>query len=135
MSCVLRVGGSGFDVDEFLRHSSLKITKVFHEGERCGLSSEVRDLSGFNAEVSNKDFDNLEGQIDEAIHFVKMHRNELETIKEMSGVEGHLDFGVESRTGKVIDEQEIAVWSICFPVELLKLLGKLDIGIEVTVYP
>jgi hypothetical protein len=129
------VAGSGFDVDEFLKNSSLEIIKVFHEGKKPGPRRPVSETSGFNAEVSDRDFDDQEGQIDDALHFVKLHRSELEVLRSLTGVESDLDFAVETRDGKIVDGDEIVVWSIHFPTELLKTLGELEIGIEATIYP
>ena len=132
MSCVLRANGSDFLVDRFLEHSDLIPCVVYRKGEPRSPASKpkgkIHETSGLNIDVSEADFDNLEGQIQDAISFLKQHKKELERLRKFPGVEGlALDFGIAKRD--VIAQYDY------FPPELLYLAGSLGIGIELSQYP
>ena len=131
MSCVLRIGGSDFDLDAFFQSSSLIPCAVFRKGKPRSsdpkLSRKVHETSGANIDVSSKEFDDLAGQITDAIHFLKKNQSEIERLRQFAGVEGvTLDFALERDDGFVRSYE--------LPAELLRLAGRLDISIELSVY-
>jgi hypothetical protein len=132
MSCVLRVNGSDFLVDRFLDNSDLVPCVVYRKGEpRSSASksnSKIHETSGLNVDVSKADFDNLDGQIRDAISFLEQHKMELERLCRFPGVERlTLDFGIAKR--------DVIAQSDYFPAELLYLAGSLEISIELSQYP
>ena len=131
MSCVLRANGCEFLVDCFLEDSDLVPCKVYHRGEpRSPLSMQgkVHESSGLHIVVSEADFDNMQGQIQDAISFMKHHQAELERLCKFPGVEGsYLDFGIAKR--------DVVAQYDYLPPELLYLAGSLGIGIELSQYP
>ena len=132
MSCVLRANGAGFLVDRFLQESELIPCAVYRKGERRSPvrkpKGQIHETSGLNVDVSKADFDNLQGQIQDAISFLKQHKTELERLRRFPGVdEVCLDFGIAKR--------DVIAQADYFPPVLLYLAGSLGIGIELSQYP
>ncbi|MGA3283941.1 MAG: DUF4279 domain-containing protein [Verrucomicrobiota bacterium] len=131
MSCLLRATGENFEVDAFLQTSKLRPNTVQHKGQlrrKNKPDGGKSEFSGLSCVVSEKDFNDLEGQIAEAIEFLKSNRVHLQKLVKFPGIEDvRLDFGIERR-----DE-----FSQCdyFPSKLLCLAGELGIGIELSQYP
>lgn len=132
MSCVLRAGGELFDVDLYLSSSTLTACAIFHKGEPQsslpGVKVRLSEKSGINVDVSDKDFADLDGQITDAMAFLRSNLAELQRLAVFPGVDGVLiDFAVEAK--------DTFTQSYIFPAELLKLAGDLGISIEVSLYP
>jgi hypothetical protein len=133
--CVLRAGGSDFDVDAFLATSSLEICGVRRKGElrlRTKPAGPLNERSGFNADVSTKEWGDLAGQIQDARAFLSENEGELRRLRSFPGVDGvELDFPIELRIGT----NEIVVQSDRLPADLLLAAGGLGIDIVITCYP
>jgi hypothetical protein len=130
MSCVLRVNGKNFDVDSFLRSSTLTPLVIYRRGEPRfpGASTRLEESSGMNVSVSVREFSDLSGQIEDGIRFLAENAEELRRLRNYSGVESiEIDFPAEDR--------DVAVRSYSFPSELISLLGQLQIGLSVSAYP
>ena len=131
MSCVLRASGTNFDVDEFLKTSTLDVLTVFRRGELQSPTSSVTrkgEYSGMNVSVSVREFSDLRGQIDDAVEFCSENDRELRRLRNFPGLEKmDLDFPIEDR--------DVVFQSDAFPPELLLLLGGLGIGLIVSRYP
>ena len=68
--CVLRAGGPNFEVDAFLATSSLEVIRVRRKGEPRFASKPDGprlEQSGFNADVSSKNWNDLPGQFNPPI--------------------------------------------------------------------
>ncbi len=129
MSCVLRATGHDFDVDSFLTTSTLKPLITFHRGHHrfANSTAPMDDCSGMNVSVSEREFSDLAGQIEDAIQFVSHNTEELKRLQSFPGVERlELDFPVQSR--------DVAVQSDAFSAALLSLMGKLEIDLVVSHY-
>ena len=128
MSCVLRAIGRSFDVDAFLSASTIAADAVFHRGEPRAPEKpdgEKRTASGFNARIGESDMDDLEGQLQDAVHFLVEHGDELRRLGSFDGVEEVcLEFAIRRRAG--------AVQSDVFPADLLWRAGALDLDLVVT---
>ena len=82
--------------------------------------------------VSDADYNDLNGQIKEAIKFLKKNSKYLDTISTNKTVETFaLDFAFNSR----IDRKIVEVQCDYFPSELIKLAGNLNISIWLTQWP
>ncbi len=112
MTCVLRLSG-----DENLLPNVLKL----------GLSANapINSTDGriANVAVSTAELNNLVGQIEDAVLFLKKHYS---TIKSLSP-SGWLDFGIEANSDNYSQ-------NIRFPTELLSLLGELNLQLEISLY-
>lgn len=114
MSCVLRIGGRIFDVDEFVANTNLKIIATF--------------ASAVNIVVSDAGFGDLHTQIADATEFLRVHEAELKQMKSRPRIDLiELDFGLE--------ERDVAAQSETFPPNLLAALGQLGIALRFTLYP
>ena len=78
--CVLRASGAEFDVDAFLATSSLKAIGVHRRGDLRFVNNPDgprHERSGFTADVSAKEWNDLPGQIEDAKAFLAEHGAEL----------------------------------------------------------
>jgi hypothetical protein len=130
VSCVLRAIGAEFDVEAFLRESSLAGATPFHRGEpRTGAhpAGDTRTASGFTLTVSDAPLDDLEAQVSGATDFLRVQEDELRRLGQFPGLqEMCLDFGIGRR--------DVAAQVSVFPAELLWQAGALDIDLVVTHY-
>ena len=127
--CVLRVSGSSFDVDGFLRDTSFDVIAVYRKGDTKGRPKSRGPLttSGFNVLVSDDD-DDLERQSRDAIRFLRDHESEMRRARLYPGVEfTFLDFSTSFR--------DVAVQSERFSPDIVSAAGTLGLGIELSLYP
>jgi hypothetical protein len=111
-SCFLRAIGETFDVRRFLADSTLR--------------PDVHP-KGFNLAVGQAGFDDLPGQVREAMAFLDVYEDELRRLSAFEGVDQvFLDFGLRLR--------DVAAQTDVLPAELLWRAGALDIDITVTHY-
>ena len=127
MTCELHASGPNFDVDVFLRDSTLKPHKVLHKGE-LKIGKYVNPKAIISVAVSEADEEEPELQIDDAIEFLKHNQQELARLRDFPGVaEIYLGFDIADGTSRSQGDR--------FPAELLRLAGNLGIGIEIFRYP
>jgi hypothetical protein len=134
--CMLRVVGCDFDVDQFLSDSSIQPTKVYHKGEPRLPATQPKGPthpdSGFNAEVSGKEWDDLAGQIQDALTFVADHHAELDRLRSFHGVDGiQIDFPIYLRIGR----NDVAVQGESFPAALAFAAGSHGIDLAFSIWP
>ena len=133
--CYFQVAGTNFNPDAFLASTTLKAYRTWHVGEQLAevgpRSSRTHQSSGFRCNVSDAD-GNLDGQVDDAMTFLSAHKADLERLAIDTAVEDRrLDFGFESRLG--VDN--VAVQGEFLPVDFLRLVGGLSIGVAFSIYP
>ncbi len=127
MSCIFHVGGVDFDIDACLRECRFDPCGVYRKGETHGKRGRIRAHSGFDIDVSQADWDDLNGQVADAIRFLKANRAELRKLMDFPGIEGRtLDFPIWQR--------DIMLQRDYLPPELLRLAGELEIGIVISRY-
>ena len=121
--CVLRVSGKHLDVDVQLAASGLTPHRVFRAGEPRRSSrpdGERNEQSGFTVDVSRGSWSSLEGQVSDAIAFLKRHGDALSILRAAAGVEDiRLDFPIDLR----IDRETVLTQFDYFPPELVSLAG------------
>ena len=84
--------------------------------------------SGAHYCVSEAEFNEFEKQKKDAIKYLNENEEKIESIQKLAGIESvFLDFGIEQR--------DVFVQSDFFPPELIRLAGKLGLGIELSQYP
>jgi hypothetical protein len=128
--CVLRVSGTGFQVDEFLANSSLRPCKVWRVGEQPSKRRPPMNDAGFNLVTSEAD--DFETQVNETIRFLDVHQSELQRLGKMDGLDGDglcLDFGVEGK-----DTDRFPAQYKRFPSALVRRAAMFNIGLEVSLY-
>ena len=137
--CVLRAGGKAFDVDAFMKKTSLPVSRSYRRGEvrvpqRKGGRQKNRD-SGLTVGVSDASWSRLAIQVRDAEQFLVTYSKELARLARCPGLEYLvLDFPLYLRIGKRIRGSVIAVQSDLFPASLVRAAGKLGIGLELSMY-
>lgn len=87
--------------------------------------------SGFQCLVSKRQWDDLPGQVSDAIRFLRRHEGELKRLRDEFGVRDlRLDFPYFLRIGR----KNICVQSDFLPSALVSQAGKLGVGIVLTLY-
>ena len=127
--CVLRASGEKFDVDEFLRSSSLKPCAV-HRRSEAGPRG-AHEASGLSIAVSGASWSNLAAQVADAERFIATHAKEIRDLVGFRGVEEvTLDFPLDLRVGAGVAAQFDR-----FPPSLVRAAGELGLGLELSLYP
>ncbi len=131
MPCVLRAGGTSFDVDKFLEISSLDALTAYHSGEvqfPTASITRTSDYSGMKISVTMREFSDLRSQVEDAVRFLKDNQQELRRLRDFPGLEWIvMEFPVEDR--------DMVFQSDAFPPDLLALMGNLNIGLVISRYP
>ncbi len=133
--CVLRAYGQDFDVAQYMESSPLETYEVYRRGERrfpkSTRNTDCHEHSGLKITVSEKEWGDLAGQIGDAESFLKLNSTELQQLVIFPNVERVLlDFPLDLR----IDGKTVVGQSDFLPPSLLKLAGKLGIGIQLSLY-
>ena len=128
MSCILRIGGIDLDPDALLAASGLVAYRIDRKGEVGRRKSRGPNTkSSVHIDVSSADFNNLGGQIKNAMDFLHTNRAQLQIANAFPGVEwATLDFAVDHAD---------AVDCKYFNPEFLAVAGNLGVGIEISIYP
>lgn len=132
MTCVLRAGGTDFDVDACVASFPLAPHSIWRRGEprypKSNPDGKRHCTSGVCILVSKADFSDLRRQIADAVEFLRLHHDAVQALASGNGVESvTLDFGVEMSWPS---------WpSFTFPPELLSLSGSAGVAVCLSVYP
>lgn len=135
MPVVIRASGVHFNVSRYASITNFLTATISRKGDPVFPKSQPNgrryERSGITITitVSEKDFDDLSGQVNEATVFLETHRDEIVRLAAYPGVEGCLvlDFGVARR--------DVYVQCDYLPPELVRLAGELGLGIEISRYP
>lgn len=130
LGCYFTASGRTFDVDAFLKRTTLDVRAVFHRGEPLKvLKGKVQQANGFSVAISRtRVFGDLEPQIPKALKFLRKHQTELRRLSRFSGVS-------DLRLVFPCCRPEGTYGVVRFPSELLELAGSRNIGIELSFYP
>ena len=103
LMCVLRAAGADFDVDAFLATSSLEACATFEKGQLRFLTKpdgKRRDRSGFNADVSTKEWSDRTDRSRTRGHSCPLTKMSCDACGAFPGVElVELDFPIYLRIG------------------------------------
>jgi hypothetical protein len=125
--CVLRVASADFQVDAFLRTSTLHPCDVYRRGEPRGQTGKFNDKTGMTVVVSDDSGDELARQVQDAVAFLEHNRDEIDRLHSYVESEGIiLDFGIWSK--------DVFMQYNYLPPRLLRLAGELEVGIELSIY-
>jgi hypothetical protein len=132
MTCMLRAGGTDFDVDGFMEKSSLEVDSLWRKGEKrfpkSTHSEEINQSSGIRVVASEAEFSELSQQIQDVISFLRGNLEQVKMLVSLPGADGAiLDFGAE------INPSGCA--SFTFPPQLLLLAGEAGVSVCLSVYP
>jgi len=131
MSCIFRITGENFDVDDFIQKSGISPYAKFYKGApriESKPNGEKIKTTSCNLKVSDAGFDEFNQQVQDAIDYLNSHQQKLQYIKSTPEIQyATLDFGVEYNPDKFTQTQYL-------PTELVKLSADLGIGIEISIY-
>jgi hypothetical protein len=122
--CMFTASGLNFDVDGFLRGSSLKPFTVYHQGEspKAGnILFRPQEEPGFMLLVSHDDKPKLVEQGRAALDFIAANNQEFEHLIEVGAEKLLLNFGLA--------KHQIAKRPQYLPPELLLAMGRSGIGL------
>jgi hypothetical protein len=132
MTCVLRVFGATLSIDDLLKLIPLQPSAIWRAGE-ARLSPKTLNMpshqdSGFNVTVSDRGMDDLFGQIEDAIGFLRSRDTMMNKLMNYPGVENlELDFGLARRDGG-------AMISIHLPLNLISEACKFRLSLTISQY-
>jgi hypothetical protein len=125
--CVLRVASDDFNVDDFLKTTSLHPCNVYRKSEPKGQTGKLSDKTGITIVVSEASGGELALQVEDAIAFLEQNRDEIKRLRSyVASEEIVLDFGIWR-------EEVIGQYNY-LPPKLLRLAGELEMGIELSIY-
>jgi len=127
LGTVLRASGSKASVETFLARTKWSPLSVFWKGrKRSEHSRSVSKINGFNVNISDADGLDLPKQVTDAVRILRRDAAEFRRLKRLK-LHAVLDFAVE-----VKDRDGPAFFR--FPSELLQLLAKYELSLEVSYY-
>jgi len=130
LGCYFTASGRAFDVDSFLKRTTLEVNAVFYRGQPLKIpQGQLQKTSGFSVTVNHtRVFGDLEPQIPKALKFLRNHQAELRRLSCFPGVSDlRLVFPCCRPEGTCGVERFLA--------ELLELAGSRSIDIELSFYP
>jgi hypothetical protein len=127
--CVLKVYSDTDSFKSFEKMTKVPVYSSYDKGYRQG-KNHVRTDYKISFAVSDKNWDDLEGQIEDTILFLTKHYDDLEQLfKTHSITTAYLDFPIYSRLeGDIVNQNDH------LPKELIVIAGKLSLGIEMAIY-
>lgn len=131
--CVLRVLANRKTLSDFLSELRFPFCTE-HDKGTTPMFGRDKDKphrrAGFNTLVSRKQWDDLPGQVTDAIRFLRRNKHHLNRLRTEFKASASLDFPRSLRIGR-----NVVVQCDFLPATLISLAGELGIGIEMTLYP
>jgi hypothetical protein len=129
--CVLHVKSQDSPLRDFIDHSKMQIYQSHEKGELKKYRKNERfDFHGFSSVVSDRKWHDFEGQVEDALGFLKKYEDELHSLHKSDSISDiRLDFPCQCRLS-----MRTSFYGDYLPPELLYLAGKFGIGIELTHY-
>jgi hypothetical protein len=130
--CVLHVTSETNSFSEFLRETGFPVYKSYEKGEIPTIGKQrPYDDYGFSSAVSEREWNDFEGQIEDAKTFLITHEKTIRALLSTHDVSDiRFDFPYYCRL-----DEHIFMQSDYLPPEFLKIAGELKIGIELSLYP
>lgn len=133
--CTLRARGVDFDVDAFLKTTSLTPSLVFRKGDPRRANSAPDgpkyEKSGVCIGTSDAEWSDLPAQVAETERFLLTHQEAIQSLGNMPGIEDFLlDFPIELRA----DGVKIAVQTDLFPSSLVRIAATMGLGLALSIY-
>jgi hypothetical protein len=127
--CVLKIYSDTDSFKSFEKTTKIPRYSSYDKGESKG-RNQVRTDYKISFDVSEKEWDDFEGQVEDSIIFLTKHFDDLEQLfKTHTITTAYLDFPLYSRLyGDIVNQNDH------LPKELIQLAGKLSLGIEMAIY-
>ena len=129
--CVLKAFSSTQSFKKFAEATPVPIYSLMEKGQikNQGAATTYSEHR-ISFDVSDRDWDDLPGQVEDAVRFLNQWESELQTfISEFKPDEVLLDFPLYSRIS-----EEIVNQNDYLPSELIKVAGRLGVGIGMSIY-
>lgn len=122
--CLLKVYSDTDSFRLFEKTTTIPVYSLYDKQEKGRTDYRI------SFDVSDKDWDDFEGQIKDTILFLTKHYGELEALFKTHNITtAYLDFPIYSRLyGDIVNQNDH------LPKELIALAGKLSLGIEMAMY-
>jgi hypothetical protein len=129
--CVLKVYSDFESFKTFAESTKIPVYSIYEKGDYKNKSKKIIYTNyRISFDVSEKEWDNLVGQIDDAIVFLEKNFDYLQELITTHNIsEAYLDFPLYSRLDDNIVNQNDHI-----PSKLISLAGKLSLGIEMSIY-
>ena len=127
--CLLKVYSDTKSFKSFEKTTRVPVYSIYEKGDRQAKRKVHKDFK-ISFDISEKDWDDFEGQVQDAIIFLTKYRKDLKTLfKTHKVTTAYLDFPIYSRLqGDIVNQND------SLPKELILIAGKLSLGIEMSIY-
>ncbi|MFD2162478.1 hypothetical protein ACFSJU_08735 [Paradesertivirga mongoliensis] len=127
--CVLKVYSDTDSFKSFEKMTKVPVYSCYDKGDIQGKSRITTDYK-ISFDVSDKDWEDLDGQIEDTILFLTKHYDDIEQLFKTHNITtAYLDFPIYSRLeGDIVNQNDH------LPKELIVIAGKLSLGIEMAIY-
>ncbi len=127
--CVLRVSSNRDSFTAFLATTRLPVDQSHVKGDvKSKRKGTTYGDFGFSCLVSEREWIDASGQIEDAVHFLQVHSAELRTLTSEYQIDDiRLDFPFESR----LSEQVLAQFDSLSP-RLVRMCAEYGMGIEIS---
>lgn len=129
--CILKVYSDFDSFKPFKESVIIPVYSTFEKGDFKYGSSGVRQKDyRISFDVSDKDWDDFNGQVQDAISFLEKYQKELKILFSSNRIsDAYLDFPIYSRlTDDIVNQNDH------LPRKLVSLAGNISIGIEMSIY-
>lgn len=127
--CILKVYSENQSFKKFAEKSTIPVHFVYDKGERKS-ENKIFEYNRISFVVSDLEWDDFQGQVKEAISFLQEYFEQLsEFLQNKNITSAYLDFPIDSQLNDQIVSQNNHL-----PKELILLSGKLNLGIEISIY-
>ncbi|AWA30975.1 hypothetical protein HYN48_13295 [Flavobacterium magnum] len=129
--CLLKIYSDNESFASFAKTTEVPVYSISEKGDYKNEAKKiVNEDYKISFDVSDKEWDDLKGQVGDAILFLEKHFEELNILLSTHNISNaYLDFPIYSRLDKNIVNQNDHL-----PKALIVLAGKLCIGIEIAIY-
>ena len=127
--CFLKIYSNIDSFKVFSMNTNLPTYSCFDKGESI-TKKRLSENYRISFDVSQKEWDDFKGQVSDAILFLKKHSTDIKKLFATHSVtDAYLDFPLWSRLdGNIVNQNDH------IPKELIRIAGKLNLGIEMAIY-
>lgn len=126
---VLKIISDLYSFKEDIVKLNMPIYSCYDKGESRG-NKKISEVNIISFDVSDKDWDDVSGQIDDAIGFLNAHKNKLKILlKKCNSTSAYLDIPFYCRIGdKCANQNEL------IPLKLISICSHIGIEIALAIY-
>ena len=129
--CILKVYSDTDSFKTFEKTTKIPVYSRHDKGEKkANKKRQVQTDYKISFDVSDKDWDDFEGQVEDTILFLTKYQKDIKQLFKTHNITtAYLDFPIYSRLyGDIVNQNDR------LPKELIAIAGKLSLGIEMAIY-